>query len=300
MTNITPENVATEQGLLHFVNERENVRTQRSLGKKAPWTEDEIIAKYKFTNVRRRDDRVSQWIINNIIEPNLEDTYLWFKLVIARLVNWPPTLAVLESKGAMQTPPSTFNPELFSKVIEDLKLSGAKVYSGAYMIYPTGDSGGVKSLSIANKIIGDVVAKRIPVNEAIWKDRPLLSDFVFKLSSCYGISTFIAGQVAADLTYAKGHLDLAEDLYTYAPIGPGSSKGLNYLLGRSEFASWKQDAFNAELIHLRKLIIHKLGDQFKDMTLHDVQNCMCEFSKYVKAVKQQGNPKSLYKPETEF
>ena len=300
MTEITSANVASIDGLLHFVRQREDVRLARERGDKAPWSTDHVINKYKFTNVRRKHDRVSVWIIQNIIDPNLQDSFLWFKLVIARLVNWPPTLQYLESNGAMITPPSKFNPELFSKCIEDLKLNGKKVYSGAYMIYPTGDSGGVKSLSIANKIIGDVVAKREAINNSLWKDNPTVSEFVATLSSCYGISTFIAGQVAADLTYAQGHLGIADDLYTYAPIGPGSSKGLNYLLGRSEFASWKQEAFNDELIRIRYEILNKLGVEFADMTLHDVQSCLCEFSKYVKAVKQQGNPKSLYKPETEF
>ena len=109
------------------------------------------------------------------------------------------------------------------------------------------------------------------------------------------ISTFIAGQVAADLTYTG--MDI-EDLFTYAPIGPGSSRGLNYLLGKQPFATWKQKEFNAELSNIFSQIVEHL--EIVDMTLHDVQNCMCEYSKYCRAVLGEGKPKTTYQPETEF
>ena len=37
-----------------------------------------------------------------------------------------------------------------------------------------------------------------------------------------------------------------------------------------------------------------------DLTLHDVQNIMCEFSKYCRVVLGEGKPKTVYTPETEF
>ena len=36
-------------------------------GTKFPWTEDPIIAQYRFTNVYRASDRVSQYLIQNVI-----------------------------------------------------------------------------------------------------------------------------------------------------------------------------------------------------------------------------------------
>jgi hypothetical protein len=93
-------------------------------------------------------------------------------------------------------------------------------------------------------------------------------------------------------------LDYAGDLYTYAPIGPGSSRGLNYLKGRRPFASWGQAGFNNALIEVREAIEERLDIQ--DMTLHDVQNVMCEFSKYCRCVLNEGVPKTIYKPEELF
>jgi hypothetical protein len=287
-------------GLLYFIWEREAIRLARENGHSAPWTKDPVLAKYKFTNIHRSDDRVSQWVIDKLIEPAIAsgDEHLWFTLLIARLINWPPTLQALMNKGVIPCAPEDFDADMFEHTLERIKNDGKKVYSGAYMLYPTKmEPGGNKSKAVAKYIIGSAIENADNVRAALWNADSVMSieKFVAELSKCFGISTFIAGQVAADLTYTG--MDV-EDLYTYAPIGPGSSRGLNYLLGRAPFATWKQKEFNAELSNVYGEIVDKL--EIVDMTLHDVQNCMCEFSKYCRAVLSEGKPKTTYQPETEF
>ena len=187
---------------------------------------------------------------------------------------------------------------MFEHTLERLKKDGKKVYSGAYMLYPTKmEPGGNKSRAVAKYIIGSAIENADKIHAAVWQNENGFSieRFVAELSKCFGISTFIAGQVAADMTYTG--MDV-EDLFTYAPIGPGSSRGLNYLNGNAPFATWKQADFNFELIHIFNQIIDRL--EIVDMTLHDVQNCMCEFSKYCRTVLGEGKPKTIYQPETEF
>jgi len=297
----TAETVRSTEGLLYFIWEREVIRLTREKGHDAPWTNDPIFSKYKFTNIHRRHDRVSKWIIKEIINLNLKDKHLWFTLLITRLVNWPPTLEKLIYEDIIPCSPKNFDSQAFSKTIEAFKKESPKIYSGAYMVYPTKkDIGGNKSTALAKHIISAAVDLADDVEIELWPDDSIKSieGFVNVLSKCFGLSTFMAGQVAADLTYAKGHLDDAEDLYTYAPIGPGSSKGLNYLHNRKLSTKWTQGEFNRELIKIRKDIENKL--EINDMTLHDVQNCMCEFSKYCRTALGEGVPKTLYKPETEF
>jgi len=295
-----PETVNTMPGLLYFIWEREAIRIARENGHPAPWTRDPVLGKYKFTNIRRRDDRVSKWIAEHIIKPNEHRKDLWFILLITRLINWPPTLRFLIDEGILFRSADDFESKKFSAALEQCKSLGAKVYSGAYMVYPTKmDPGGVKSLAIAQHIIAPALSLKNEINLELFSGTPLISKFVETLSRGFGISTFMAGQVAADLTYAnEGQLSRASDLYTYAPIGPGSSRGLNYLLNRAPNAGWAQDSFNAELMKIRNMVIDKL--QTDDLTLHDVQNCMCEFSKYCRTVIGDGVPKTTYKPEMEF
>jgi hypothetical protein len=290
--------VATLPGLLYFIREREAIRLARENGHPAPWTADPVLARYRFTNVRRRDDRVSRWVIERIIRPNEHRADLWFILLITRLVNWPPTLQRLIEDGVLFRPALEFEPEEFSASIERFKAAGRKAYSGAYMVYPTKmDPGGVKSLAIARHIIAPALNLSDWVGAVLEAHPPSIAEFVARLSCSFGISTFMAGQVAADLTYCP-QMASAADLRRYAPIGPGSSRGLNYLLNRAPHAGWNQASFNAELIKVRVAVARELG--IDDLTLHDVQNCMCEYSKYCRTVRGEGSPKTMYRPETEF
>lgn len=297
----TEINVDTMAGLLYFVWEREAIRIARENGHAAPWTKDPVLARYKFTNIRRRDDRVSKWVIENLITPGGSDPHLWFTLVVARIINWPPTLQALITAGVLPASPEDFDPAAFTRVVESRKGVQSKVYSGAYMVYPTKmDPGGTKSAAIAKYILSDVIRKASHI-DVMFKDPPaerFIQDFVNAMTPCFGISTFMAGQVAADLTYAREQLGQAQDLNTYAPIGPGSQRGLNYLLGRKPFATWQSDAFNGWLVRINDDIKKEL--QIEDLTLHDVQNIMCEYSKYCRVVLGEGTPKTVYRSETEF
>ena len=125
-----------------------------------------------------------------------------------------------------------------------------------------------------------------------------VDEVVSTLSSSFGLSTFMAGQIAADLSYYDEQLGRAVDLYEFAPLGPGSQAGLNYLMGNKIEMPWKQGEFNRALIRVNERIKKDCG--IMDLTLHDVQNCMCEASKYFRTVLGVGKPRSLYKSETAF
>ena len=43
--------------LAYFVVERDEIRQKKEAGVEAPWTEDEILATYRFCNIRRKQDR---------------------------------------------------------------------------------------------------------------------------------------------------------------------------------------------------------------------------------------------------
>lgn len=285
----TAEDVCSMEGLLYYVHERESIR----LGAK---TEDPILLKYKFTNVRRKDDRVSQWIIKNVIEPFRDAPDLWFILLIVRLINWPPTLYKLLVEGVIPSHVEDFDATQFVRVIEVQKQLASKVYSGAYMIYPGRAGHTNKSQFLAKVVLADAADHAQPIRDAIASNT--VEATVRELARCFGISTFIAGQATADLTYAPGPLVKATDLYTYAPLGPGSQRGLNYLLRRSPFAAWTQVEFNRTLMEIGERIFEDLD--ITGLTLHDAQNCMCEFSKYARTALGEGTPKTTYRPETEF
>lgn len=296
------EQIASWPGYLYFVCERERVRMLKESGAPAPWTHDPILQKYKFTCVRRKDDRMSKWFIKHLIEPYTNRTDLWFTLLVARLINWPPMIQRLIEQGVLPCSPHEFDASRFVATVENYKDGGNKVYGDAYLVYPTRmDPGGNKSESLAKWIIGDVIKNHKAVHHSLWDadmGQPSVARFVTELSECFGISTFTAGQVAADLATDLGHLGNAEDLLTWAPLGPGSQAGLNYLFGKPVSAKWDQTDFNHALMDARERVVEELG--IEDVTLHDLQNCTCEYGKYARTVLATGKPKSLYKPQKAY
>jgi hypothetical protein len=280
--------------LVSFVMKREDIRKRKEEGSEF-LTHDPILSKYRFCNVRRRDDRVTKWLLDNYYVKNEGDVF--FKALLARLVNWPPTLKFMLERGLVPSRIEQFDLIHFVNAMDELQKTGVKMYSSAYIVYPTRVKGNTKA-----KNLGEYIIK--PINE-IARDVRLaivansVEHTTTTLSQSFGISTFIAGQVAADLTYLDGQLNHAIDLYSWSPIGPGSQRGLNRLYNRNLSKKIEQSQFNKELVDVRNKVI-TANKEFEDLTLHDVQNVMCEFDKYLRVYLKEGAPRQLYKPERAY
>lgn len=295
-----PSDAGRIESLMYFVFEREAIRIARQNElPREQWTSDPVFRRYKFTNIHRRDDRVSQWILNNISQPRHSDADLWFTLLAARLINWPPTLKHLLEQGALPRHARDFDRQDFISSVEEFKSRGDKAYSSAYMTFPGKLGYKNKSEFLARVVLSEAAYVHYDeVHMALWGQSQSVADFVGELSKCFGVSTFMAGQVAADLTYIPEQLGLAGDLYTWAPLGPGSRFGLNVLFGKSRYHRWTQSEFNRALVSIREQVAKELD--ITDLTLHDVQSCMCEYGKYAGFLRDGKHPKIAYHPQTEF
>lgn len=283
--------------ILYWVWEREAIRVSKGLGLDKPWTEDPILQKYRFCNARRRDDRMTQWLITNMydhIAHGEED--MWFIAAIARYINWPPTLIELLKEGMISAKAEKFDSHGFVEVLDRIKASGVKVYGSAYMLYPGRETGSNKAKTIAYRFLLPLVDGREQIREVVASNS--VEKVVGELTKYYGWNTFLAGQVAADLSYYPEELGEAIDLYEWAPVGPGSQRGLNRLFGYPITHTWKQDEFNTALKVIWLDIAEQLDiDQF---TLHDAQNVMCECDKMWRVLAGEGAPRSIYTPETAY
>ena len=90
---------AVYEAYWRFAVERQNIFFKRFSGEKAPWTNDEIIQKYKFTNAYRASDRVSQYLLKNVIYNgniyNPEDVF--FRIMLFKFFNKIDTWEYLEN-----------------------------------------------------------------------------------------------------------------------------------------------------------------------------------------------------------
>lgn len=267
-----------ESDLLAWIKERESVREKKEAGANKPWTENEIIRDYKFCNVRREDDSVTRWIFENWLMPNTDSPNIVFAMCMARHFNWPDTLLAIGF-------PHVWEPERIRQLLkcrrDEKKL---KIYTGAYTI----STGGLRIEKIDYSI--DHVLTPLWQSHRLPKiDESLVSYWTY-LQQKNGFGSFMAGQVIADLKFIPP-LKSAPDWATWAPLGPGSIRGLNRYHGRKLTAAIKQSQGVIELRQIQELIKQRI---LMNLSLHNVQNCMCEFDKYMRLKYDNGHVRSKY------
>lgn len=269
--------------LVYWITERESIRLKKEAGEPRPWTDDDILNTYRFCNVRRMDDRVSQWLLKNWYEPYRDHKNIVLACVLARHFNQPSTL---EAIGF----PEVWNRQTVGRMferVEKLRLERA-VFNGAYMIRAGSDW--------SNKV-------EMVFYETVQQFVPQLSDLVFHsvesavtCFSCYrNLGTFMAGQIVADLRWATSWR--FKDRLRWAAIGPGSRRGMNRLLGRDIKSFMGQEEFNhwfgtEVLENVKSLIPRSISKRLEAI---DYQNCLCEFDKYERTLFDGRRPKQLYK-----
>jgi len=283
--------------VLYWVWERETIRIAKENNYKGELTTDPILSKYKFCNVRRQDDRVSKWIIDNmLVHASPEDDDIWFISAIARYVNWPPMLHELLSEGLVPSRVEDFDYKKFGECIDDVTRAGGKAWAGSYMTFPAKViAGQAKGAATAQHILAPLKNRAYNIRKAIASNR--LENAFNAMVGAYGWQPFMCGQVCADLSYVEP-LCKAIDLKTWAPLGPGSQRGLSRLDGLHLQQRWFQGDFNRRLIEVMDTIQSELDiDCF---SLHNVQNVMCECDKMWRVLYGEGRPRSIYKPEIAF
>lgn len=268
-----------------FIAARERHRIGKE-GGRAVDKPDPIISKYRFCNVRRNDDRVTKWIHATYLSEWGDNRDLWFALVVARLFNNEETLASI-GLGKCVLP---FKPEKMRGILKQRALDGKKNFNAAYIVSTNG-----RSMNKVDYLIECVLPPMWAArkNAALIVSQNSLEDVHTLLMTFDGMGSFMAAQVVADLKYAEPKR--WADFDTFCASGPGSRRGLNYVCGRPVDTPWREDEFRATVLQLRDAV-HRRLPAWEPLTAQDVQNCLCEYSKYTKVVRGIGEPKQLYRP----
>ena len=270
--------------MFDFVRERELVAERRAAGLPRPWTQDPILQSYRFCRMYREEDAVSTWLRRNWREPHFDDPDLWFAMAVARHVNNIPCLADLDF-------PLPWRPERFLEMTRERRLRGDKVFSPAYMISTNGNVTDSKTDYLCTMVFNPMWALRETL-------RPKLGDtlcsYHILLGQLFGLASFLAAQIVADVKYVEP-LRSAADWSTFAASGPGSRRGLNRVLGKPVMAPWREDDWRLALGRLRDALLPMFSAaNMPEPHAQDVQNMLCEFDKMERVRLGEGKPKQLF------
>lgn len=298
-----------EQRLLRFILAREEVRVRRATGAPRPWTKDEILRMYRFTNVHREHDAVTKWVDRHIRRPFKAHPNLWFMLCVARLVNLPATLAaLLATHHAMGV--DGWCPAAFVAVLEARQRAKLQMLGAAYMITTQGEAMPKAQYLAAVPLQGLWERGQNPTGSFQARLGYTLAEAHQALTETRGWGPFLAAQVVADLKYTR-YLRRAPDWWDWAALGPGSLRGLKRVLGEPINGAWAQDRRGlkpaeyagpgrlAQLQAVRAHLAPTLKAAQLRLCLQDFQNCLCEFDKYERVRKGEGRPKQSFQPRQE-
>jgi hypothetical protein len=287
---------------LEWVQEREAVRIRKESGIDHPWTNDPNIGAYRFCNVRREDDRGTIWIRENIRERFAGHPCLWWMLCAARQINWPATLATLigdpavipagrKYPGAWPADPDLFSPQAMADALNDIASTGAKVFTGAYIITAPSTKGAKKTDLVALETLGMLWRDRERIGP-LFDQQPSMRMIHGKLIQYHGWGPFLSYQAVVDMRFTP-LLSGASDVATWAAAGPGTLRGLNRVHGRRLDYPLHQVAALTEMRRLWPLIMERTG---VEMDFSDVPNVMCETDKFIRVRNSEGKPRALYVP----
>lgn len=283
MTTYPHEGTKPIEIMAYWMNERERIR-KRKEAKKQVLTQDPILKKYRFCSVHRENDRVTLWINHNW--RRVDDPNVWHAMIVARFLNWPPTLEWCGYPEPWPTKGKTF-----ANNLRGMEANGSRIFTGAYIVSTNGATG-----SKVEHVIKLFNRSWDQLHKTIHKAKSCQA-FYEQLRGVNGIGSFMAAQVVADVKHTI-MLENAPDYMDFVAPGPGSQRGLNRVLGLPLDKQWNNENFAIELKKLRKQLA-KLTPIAKDIDLQDLQNVACESDKYLRVLYNEGKPRAQYHPSTE-
>ena len=276
-----------QEQLVHWINEREIVRYKKEKGWPKPWTEDPTIRSTYFCNVHREDDKVTRWIRENIPLQDDFGMHEW-RMMVARMINWPETLAQLD---LLSIKPEQTSEEVYLYLFDVLAArarNGLKVWGSAYVVTTCGAR--MDKAQYACEALRGAFNAR-PICQPPYT----LANAHSQIQRHQGFASFMAAQVVADLKNTEGHpLRDAEDWATWSSYGPGSLRGLNWFFyGHKDGADGKKVTPKdyPNLVWTAHSMIER---DIPEMCMQDFQNCLCEFDKYMRVSTGAGRSKRNY------
>lgn len=300
-----------------FIEERHRIWGKRLAGVPGPWTDDPILANRKFTNVFRVLDPGSQFVVTELMSDEPSELDALLRAFMYRFTNDPePWRYVRRELGRWPTADDIVGGQ--HSLIADLLYharhhEGIRVFSPAYITQP-----------VANNVVGQEKARAVvdlawraihpDGSETVWPEYEAATSLAERFAAVRRpnrMGSFLAQQVMTDMGYTGMYADEEND---FVATGPGSIIGAAFLLGTPlcksspqrplgspaeaerrtlETIRWAQSSL-LRMPGCPRLVLSDGRERLP--SLMDVQNTLCEWSKYSRLLAAGGQPSRTYRP----
>ena len=264
----------------YFASERQQIFERRLRGDTGPWTSDTILRQYKFCNVFRAADRVSQYMIKDVCYNTLpgNDEDRLFQIVAFRTFSRPETwdniCAFLGHAPTLHDLASG----RFTHAIEHAVKQQPILYTGAFILCAADAYGQhrkylnhvelFRHMFIADKLGTKLLAARsLAAVFALLRGYPLMGDFM-------------SYQTAIDVNYSA-LINFDENDFTVP--GPGALRGMKKVFedfgdyAPAELVTWMVNRQANEFMRLGLPMATLFG---RPLHAIDCQGLFCETDKY--------------------
>lgn len=258
--------------------ERQEIFFKRLKNETPPYSSDPIFQTFKFCNTYRANDRVSQFLIKDIIYKfnDLSPSDQLFRIIFFRLLNKIETWETLEKKlGRVEL--KNFDFQIYSSLLEEIKIENKVIYGNAFILCAN-DAFKQKAKHKNHLALLESIFKTDIKNKLL--NSKSLKELFENLKELPLIGNFMAYQIAIDLNYSE-IFDFNENDFTVA--GPGAERGIKKCFADLEGKS--KEYIIQYMVENQDIEFERLGLKFKNLfgrKLHaiDCQSLFCETDKY--------------------
>lgn len=264
-----------------FAAERQMVYFRRLEGRRPPWTDDVVVSRHRFTNAYRAADRVSQFLIREVLYDNSDRSWedQVFRVLLFKFFNKIETWQVLE-RAVGELTLDAYDYSLYAAVLDERREMGETLYSAAYVVPPP-QLGELSKHRNHLRLLEMLMMTDLP-GALLAADG--MSSAYRLLLSYPSLGRFLGFQFLIDLNYGTG-IDFSEMDFVVA--GPGACDGVRKCFGAA--ATGIEESVIDWVARTQDDHFERLGLEFhslygRPLQLIDVQNLFCEVDKYARVV----------------
>ncbi|KAF5337920.1 hypothetical protein D9758_013116 [Tetrapyrgos nigripes] len=276
----------------YWCSERHAIYERRRVGQPFPWTDDKYLQTSRFCNTFRVLDKVSQYLIREVIEKGSQDpTELVFRIVLFNIFTKPATWEVLvEELGPLEW--SRYRRKDYIKVLTELNECQA-IFTGSFL--KNGPRLGYEDVFVNHLVLLEIMMDKDLAG--IIQNAQYMAEIHSFFHSLPGMANFNAYQLLLNLSYSNIMQFSGMDFVVPCK---GSIAGLVRIFGQ-EMQKLEKDPSLGEAImrwfathqteQFRRLGLKppKLGPKGQLMELADIEHALCEVDKYCRLSKKSFN-----------